>query len=379
MIAGGARSPHPRGVRARWVLALARALPLYWLVVFPAAQRELRRWHARAAAIPDPCLRAYALAKLRSERVVVEGAAAFAILARGRHRSTVIRACVAYEVIYDFVDVLGEIPVENVLSHNRTVHRALSAAVAPSAPLEDYCAHLPVTDESGYLHELIGACREAVTQLPSHAAVLSSMAYLSELAIEAQSLNHAGTQDAHRELVEWAQLRPLPDAGWWELAAAASSPLGVFALLAAASEEGTTVDQAKTIVDAYFPWIGGIVWLMESLVDHEVDAMSGNHGYVAHYKSATAAAERLARIARLATDAAQTLPRGARHVLLLAGAVSVYLSNDEASAGEMRVAADRVRTAIGGPVGPLIAVLRLRRGARRSASSGACGEPAPDH
>src|SRR5215207_5036864 len=119
MISGGARSPHPRGVRTRWVLALARALPLYWLVIFPTTQRELRRWHACAAAIPDTSLRDYALAKLRSERVVIEGAAAFAILARGRHRSAVIRACVAYEVIYDFVDVLGEVPVEDVLSHNR--------------------------------------------------------------------------------------------------------------------------------------------------------------------------------------------------------------------------------------------------------------------
>ena len=346
-------------------LALARALLLYWLVIFPRARRELHRWALRADAIADPAMHEHALGKLRSERLVAEGAAAFAILAKRRHRADVIRACVTYEVIYDLVDALGEERVDDVLSHNLAVHSALLDALTPAAPLHDHHAHYPGRDDGGYLCELIEACREALARLPAHAIALPALRRFAARAREAQSLNHAGLRDAHRGLAHWATTFPVEDARWWEVAAAASDPLGVFALIAAASDARCTPDHVAAIERGYFPWIGALVWLLESLVDRHEDAVSGNHSYVARYGSTREASERLALVAARASGAARGLPHRRRHAVLLSGVVGLYLSSPGAGDQTALDAASAVRRTVGGPVVPLLAVLRARRLAGR--------------
>lgn len=345
----------------RSLLTLLWALPLYWLVVFPRARRELRRWNRRGSVIADPVLRRHALQKLRSERVVVEGAAAFAILAARRHRSAVICACVAFEIIYDFVDVVGEEAVADPLAHNRCLHRALVAAVEPAVPQEDYFAHFPGRHDGGYLTELVGACRYALAGLPAHDVTSAAMRRLAARAGEAQSLNHAGGRDRHRALARWAAEHAVEDATWWEFAAAASSPLGIFALVAYASDRRATALAAATIEDAYFPWVGAVVWLLESVIDWRADSVTGNHCYVANYPSRDVAGQRLVTISRRAVAALRALPRPARHIVLLGGAVSVYLSAGEARAPELCCMTRAIRRAMDGPIGLLVGVLHARR------------------
>jgi len=354
--------------RWRAILTLPWALSLYWFVIYPRTRDELRRWNERARAIVDPVLREHALSKLRSERMVLEGAAAFAILAAPRHRIDVIRACVTFEIVYEYTDILGEQPVEDPLAHNLALNRALLAAVEPMTPHEAHLRELGKHDPD-YLHELIDVCRAGIMQLPHHAAILSTVQRLAALAAETQTLNHVGLPDGHRQLAQWAATQHRTDATWWELAAATSSPLGIFALFAAASAQSTTQDALAAIDAAYFPWIGALVWLMESLVDHLEDAGSDNLNYFGQYGSRTEAADRLVTVARRAGEAAADLPDGSLHTLLLAGAVALYLSTHEANHAEVRDVADAIRKAIGGPIGPLMAVLRLRRLAGRPRSS----------
>lgn len=354
-------APRGGGRGLCWIPTLLWVLPLYWLAVFPRARRELRHWHERAEEIPDPTLRRQALGKLHAGRDVVEGAAAFAILARARHRRDVIRACVAFEVIYEYVDVVGEQPVDDVLAHNRQIHRALVAAVDPAAAPEDHYLHYPGHDDGGYLQELIDACRTSLAKLPTEAVTSPAMRRLAALAGETQSLNHAGTWESHRGLVDWVAARPVQDATWWELAAAASSPLGVYALLAAASDRRTAHATATVIEDAYFPWVGAVVWLLESLVDYREDAITGNHCYFANYASHQDATRRLVAIALRAGRATDRLPCASRHGILLAGGVGLYLSMPQARDPDLRPVVRAVRRAIGGPITPLIVVLHARR------------------
>ncbi|MGN6188123.1 MAG: DUF2600 family protein [Conexibacter sp.] len=353
-------SAPPRGGLWRANLALLRGISLYWLVIYPRTREELRRWDRRAAAIADPELRAHALTKLRTERMVLEGAAAFALLAHRRHRTDVIRACVTFEVIYELTDVLGEQPVADPVTHNLVLNRALLSAVEPFTPHEAHLRSIGRSDPD-YLHELIDVCREAIVQLPGHAAILSTVQRLAALAAETQTLNHAGLSEGHRTLARWAASHGVRDAMWWELAAATSSPLGMFALFAAASSPALAQETVAAIDAAYFPWIGALVWLLESLVDHLEDAGADNLSYFGQYASPEEAARRLVVLARRAGEAATSLPNGATHALLLAGAVGLYVSAREASHPAVRDAVDALCTSIGGPLRLLMAVSRLRR------------------
>lgn len=350
----------PSGGRWRANLTLLWGLSVYWFVIYPRTREELRRWNRRAAAIVDPELREHALSKLRSERMVLEGAAAFALLAAPHHRTSVIRACVTFEVIYELTDVLGEQPVADRVAHNTALNRALVAAVEPMTPHELHLRSAGRPDPD-YLHELIDACRSGIMRLPSHAAILSTVQRLAALAAETQVLNHAGLHEGHRTLARWVASQRVSDAMWWELAAATSSPLGIFALFAAASRPGLAQETVAAIDAAYFPWIGALVWLLESLVDHLEDAGGDNLNYFAQYDSREQAARRLVVLARRASEAATGLPNGETHSLLLAGGVGLYISTHEAGHPEVRDAVDALRVAMGGPIGLLMTVSRVRR------------------
>jgi len=338
-------------------------MALYWCSIFRLARRELRRWEAHARTIPDLGLRAQALEKLRSERLVAEGAAAFAIFAGSRHRRDVVRACVAYEVMYDFLDALGEEETADVLADNRHLHRALLAALTPDGPPQRFYPDATVREDGGYLDALIAVCGEALARLPTHRHVVPALRKFAERAAEAQSLNHAGHRGGYDLLAAWAATLGPPSTTfeWWELAAGASDPLGVFALVGAASRRETTAQTGDVIESAYFPWLGALVWMLESLVDRSEDSISENHSYVAHYETEGAGIDRFATLAANAAARVRRLPCAPRHAVLLAGVTALYLSHPGAADESAREAAAAVERAVGGPVGLLVAVLRLRR------------------
>lgn len=90
--------------------ALAVANARYWPTVAPEAQRELARWLEPARDIPDPDLRALAVAKLTHERFNAEVAATLATLAPSMNRGTAVRAIVALELLFDYLDGRTERP-----------------------------------------------------------------------------------------------------------------------------------------------------------------------------------------------------------------------------------------------------------------------------
>jgi tetraprenyl-beta-curcumene synthase len=275
----------------------------------------------------------------------------------------VVRLCVAFEVLYYFLDALAEQPVQDMVANNRRLYGALAAALTPAEPLIDVYADHPQQDDSGYVQHLVETCRQALMRLPSHHDVAPALRRFAARAAEAQAFHHAAGALGELPLQAWAaRLRPAASGlQWWEVAAAAGSPLGVFALAAAASRTTTSAKDAGAVEAAYFPWIAALSWLLESLVDAGEDAGTGAHSYVSHYETPAVTAARLGAIASRANGDVQQLPAGSRHVVLLAGMVSLYLSHEGADSPGSCQAAEAVRRAIGAPVGLLTRVLRLRR------------------
>jgi tetraprenyl-beta-curcumene synthase len=342
-------------------LGSAGALATYWLVIFPRARRELRHWEGRARGIRDPRLRRLALDKLRDEGTCAEGVAAFALLA-ATNRRQVVRLCVAFEVMYDFIDGLGEQPVVDPLANNRRLALALVAAVDPAAPLVDFYAAFP-REEGTYLNELIAVCRGVLATLPCFALVAFALRRAAVRAGEAQSLNHAGALAGDlRPLERWATLQwPPGELRWWETAASAAAPLAIYALCALATDCTTCEDDVARVEAAYFPWIAGLLGVLESLVDREEDTAAGTHSFVEHYASRSEVVTRAGVFARRSTGHVRALPRATRHRVILAGMVATNLSHGGAGDETAADAGAAVRANVDGPVKPLLAALRLRR------------------
>ncbi|HEV3318687.1 MAG TPA: DUF2600 family protein [Solirubrobacteraceae bacterium] len=347
---------------------LAGAARNYWLGVFPDACREVRVWRARAAEIPDPTLRRLALQAHGEKRGNLEGAAAFAAFAQPAGRHAAVRAVVAYQTLFDYLDNLSEEPSENPIANGRRLNGALLAAIAPGEPHHDYYALRPRGEDGGYLHALIATCRTALTALPSFATIAGLARAATERVATYQSLNHGDGNGRHDSFERWAR-----DSGkaharlrWWETGAAAGSTLDLFALIAAAADPVLDPGVARTLGCAYFPWVGALHSLLDSLADRAEDIATGRRGLIDYYRSPDEAADRIATIATEAISQVSELPGGHSHTLIVAAMTSFYLCDlSVSSSPHARLAMPVVLEAMGCLARPTMLILNARRASGR--------------
>jgi tetraprenyl-beta-curcumene synthase len=348
--------------------ALAGAARSYWLGVFPDTCREARVWRARAEAIPDPALRRLALRAHGEKHGNLEGAAAFAAFAEPAGRHAAVRAVVAYQTMFDYLDNLSEEPSEDPIANGRRLNGALLRAIAPDEPHHDYYAHRRRGEDGGYLHALIATCRTALTALPSFATISELAREATERVVTYQSLNHGDGNGRHDSFERWAR-----DSGkaharlrWWETGAAAGSTLDLFALIAAAADPALDLSVARTLGAAYFPWVGALHSLLDSLADRAEDRATGRRGLIDYYHSPDETADRIATIATEAMRHVGELPGGHRHTLIVAAMTSFYLCDlSMSSSPHARLTTPAVLEAMGRLARPTMLILGARRATGR--------------
>ena len=129
------------------------------------------------------------------------------------------------------------------------------------------------------------------------------------------------------------------------------------------------------IENAYFPWIGALHSLLDSLVDHDEDIATGERALDRLLSLAPGRRQAHATIAGEALHRASALPQGRRHALILAAMTSFYLCELHRSASpHAQLIAPSVLEAIGGLAVPAMAILGARRSVRGAAAgtAGAC-------
>jgi tetraprenyl-beta-curcumene synthase len=366
--------PRARSIGDRVALAagFVDAARRYWLTVFPRVRRELSHWQKRAGEIPDPVLRRLAF-DAHGKRGNLEGAAAFAAFVPRADRAAAVRAIVAFQSAYDYLDVLAEQQRADPIAGARGLHEALLVALDPAVSPDrageqpDYYARYPQREDDGYLADLVDGCRTALGTLPSYASVAPAARRAAERIVEFQSLNLSEAQGEHDALAQWArtEIPPGTELHWWEAAGGGGSPIGVYALIAAATDPAVHPGDLDAIENAYFPWIGALHSLLDHLVDRSRDAASGERNLIDCYASPLQAAASMRALAVHAACSARALPRGRRHAIILAGMVGYYLSDPEASTPDTRPIAQGIRATMGGLATPTLLVFKARRFAGR--------------
>lgn len=271
-----------------------------------------------------------------------------------------VRAVVAYQVLYDFLDTITEAPDPRP-GGTRQLHRALLDALDPSVTPSDWYALHPGRDDGGYVAALVADCRAALGRLPAYPHVAPAAIRAAALSRDVQALNHDAA-DRARKLGAWAGAHAARERlEWWECAASASSSLAVHVLLGLATDRATTPERARQAELSYCVSLGALNTLLESLVDLPQDLRSGDHSLVSYYPTPADAAARIQLLALQTRRDAERMPRGDRHVVILAGMVGFYLSCDEAWEPHARDTAAGTLAAIGPPTLALTRVLRVRR------------------
>jgi tetraprenyl-beta-curcumene synthase len=350
---------------AGWALVLANAR--YWTTVAPAVRGELARWRSRAMQIEEPGLQKLALGNLREEGFAAEVAATLATLTPRPRRAAAVRAIVALEVMYDYLDALTELPAGDPLANGRLLFKALTDALDPEATLdEDYYRHHPSGTDGGYLRELAATVKETVATLPRAAALAPAMRRAAARCTEAEVLTHVAALTGGSQAEAWAR-QTANDSGleWREyLAGAASSVLAIHALIALAGDERTAPEQAEPVDEVYLA-LGVLSTMLDSVVDYEQDAADGTLAYINHYDDRAELGERLAFVAREAARRARDAPASAHHLMTLAGVAAYYTSAPSATSALAWPVTSHVQRELRPLITPTLAVMRGWRLAKR--------------
>jgi tetraprenyl-beta-curcumene synthase len=356
-----------RGGLATVGAAFLAAAWKYWAEVFPTMCRESGHWRTRAQEIPDPELRRLAIDTQRIKRGNIEGSVAFAAFAPASLRSAVVRAQVAFQSIYDYVDTLSEQAVDRPIPTARQLHQALLAPLEPCATHAPYYALYPHDRDGHYLVEMVDTCRSTLLSLPSFGAIAPVARRMTERIVSYQTLNLSERQGGQHELMLWAKEHTPPgtDMRWWETAASAGSSLGLFALMAAAAEPNLAHDTALAIERAYWPWIGALHSLLDSLVDATEDEQAEQRNLLHYYASSDEAVERMETLAEHSLAAIRPLPQTMSHRLVIAAMAAYYISSGGSVSPDEQQISLAVRDALGGLACAASVVFRLRRTASR--------------
>ncbi len=299
----------------------------YLTRVRPAVRHALQPVVARAELISDPAVRHLAEEALTTKRFHCEGAA---VLASGEPGLT--RLIVLYQTLCDYLDTVTDRGPRLNSEAITALHGTLLLALDQETRGADRHVFGLVTDD-GYLDWLVSACRAEARALPGLLTVGRPVRWLVERYGELQSLKHSPERARRAERLEaWADRHNQGrwPVAWWELAAAAGSTLGLFALLREAASRRPDPAQIQVLSACYFPWIGGLHILLDYLVDQEEDLAGHDFNFVRCYRDDQATVAGLGRLFTSAAAALDRLPDPGDHRWILSGLPTFYLADHKA-------------------------------------------------
>jgi tetraprenyl-beta-curcumene synthase len=358
------RPPRTGAALAALLLANVR----YWPNVAPLVRSELKAWEQPALQIGDRGLRALAVEKLDDEGFNAEVAATLATQTSQSLRPSVVRAIVALELLFDYLDGRTELELHEPIADGLRLFKAFTNPLAPGT----LTSELKPEPDRAYLDALGAQVHENLFALPSAHIVAPFARTAAERCTQAQTRLHATSAFDDQELQRWAREQAAGSGLAWRehLAGSASSVLAVHALIAAAADPSTTAADARLIDRAYLA-IGSVITILDSLVDQRSDTARGERVFVRLFADERELGEHLHSLIAEALARAREAPRASHHVMTLAGSVAFYTTHQGARDPRVRRLSATVRSDLSPTIWPAVAVMRTWRVAK-SIGSLAC-------
>lgn len=298
--------------------------------VLPTVHDHLNIWKQKASNIPNEELRNQALASIESKTFHCEGGSIYGLLAH-EHIDKVIRFIVAYQTISDYLDNLCDRSTSLDPVDFKALHDSMIHALTPNAPLQNYYRFREDQDDGGYLHELVKTCQDVIKSLPAYEQIFLYNLELAQYYCDLQVHKHVKKEERVSRLEAWYQQykEQLPPMSWFEFSACAGSTLGIFCLVAYATNETFSKEDAKKVKESYFPWVQGLHILLDYFIDQEEDRMGGDLNFCFYYESEAHLIQRLQHFAQEANNSIKEMPDEPFHRCINNGLLAVYLADEK--------------------------------------------------
>ncbi len=298
--------------------------------VLPRVHQKLNNWKQKANAIPNQELRKQALASIKTKTFHCEGGSIYGLLAEDQIDKA-IDFIVAYQTISDYLDNLCDRSTSLDPVDFRSLHSSMLHALTPDAKLENYYRYRDDQDDGGYLHELVKTCQEVLKSLPSHEVIYDHTIELAEYYCDLQVHKHVKLEERVPRLESWFQAHrsQLPAMSWYEFSACSGSTLGIFCLVAYATSDTFSDEDAKKVKESYFPWVQGLHILLDYFIDQEEDRKGGDLNFCFYYDDEQHLIERLEHFAINADKSIQNMPHQPFHYFINKGLLAIYLADEK--------------------------------------------------
>jgi tetraprenyl-beta-curcumene synthase len=318
--------------------------------VLPRVRKHLELWQQEAERIPNPELSKQALLSIENKAFHCEGGAIYGLLAQDQIEPT-IRFIVAYQTICDYLDNLCDRSTSLDPRDFRTLHQACIHALTPDAGCINYYQFRQEQDDGGYLIKLVQTCQEVLKQLPSYRIIAPHLYELADYYCDLQVHKHVKVQERVPRLKSWFEEHRdrLPELSWYEFSACTGSTLGIFCLVAYASNPNCSEELATQVKNSYFPWVQGLHILLDYLIDREEDSIGGDLNFCNYYDSEREISERFIYSLRSADRAVAQLPHPHFHRTINRALLGVYLADPKVNAQKnVKIIARKILHSCGG-------------------------------
>jgi len=303
--------------------------------VRPDVHRYLGEWKQMAEAIPDAELRKQALMSIETKTFHCEGGAIYALLA-GNHYGETLRFIIAYQTISDYLDNLCDRSTSLDPGDFRALHESMLHALTPGTAGVNYYRFRNEQNDGGYLLALVRTCQDMLEKLPAYPNIVHILHELAGYYCDLQVHKHVRAIERVPLLKSWfdANREHLPEMRWNEFAACTGSTLGIFCLVAYSSNDNCSVDLARQIKNAYFPWVQGLHIMLDYLIDQNEDRTGGDLNFCSYYTDINDMLTRLKYLFAQAEISVARLPDASFHSMVNRGLVGMYLADRKVSQQE---------------------------------------------
>lgn len=330
--------------------------------VFPLVNKELSHWQAYASSHGMRELADQALASITSKSFHCKGGSIYSLY-KNVPTADFVRLVVALQTISDYLDNLCD--RAGVFNEDafRQLHLAVTDALDPNRPMNDYYAAYPYKDDGGYLHNLVAVCRQEINKLPAYHLVKPEALRQAGLYSELQTLKHLHPKVREQKLLSWinGHLPGYPGITAWEFAAATGSTLGMFMLCAIAHNPELTAEEAEKAAHAYFPWINGLHILLDYFIDEAEDRQGGDLNFVAYYENNQLILTRLTFFIKQAYAQAGRLSEATFARTVVDGLLAMYLSDPKTEQPAEQAIRQSLLQTVGGFTRLMYSLCRLLR------------------
>jgi tetraprenyl-beta-curcumene synthase len=139
----------------------------------------------------------------------------------------------------------------------------------------------------------------------------------------------------------------------------------VLALIAAAADPSLRAADVDAIQNAYFPWIGSLHTLLDSLIDLREDTNTGQQSLLNYYSSTQEMTTRIQMLAAESVRQARALTQHNQHLLILTAMVSQYLTDPKASSPDQLSVVHSILEEMGALAKPAMLILSARHATNR--------------